>query len=342
MMIYCLLEMACAVEGVFKHVQKNFQLLPVDFTLYLGLNITMSDNEIHLSQRDFILKILDNENYRRVMEHDVTNMKEKPTPITEVLHAPVWLVEGAVYPEGEVMLEDEKAAVYRSMVGACLYLNWARPDVKVAVTQLARHMARPTEKTWTALKRLLCYLKGTVEWGLSMPRSTCVDAYELTMYVDASHAAQVSRTSTKSVSGYVIFLNEAVISFHSGKQSLTSVSSTESEVLALCDGVLCLRGVASIVDDYLSVHGGAITKTTIHCDNTSAIILCQDRNNCTAKNRHFAIRQSICREYLEGGANRKIEYIDTLEQVGDFFTKPLPRDAFNKHRALIVKRPSAV
>ena len=325
-----------AIRKLFLYVQHKFQLLECDLSHYLGLNVSMTDSVVHVCQRDFVKRILSNEVLTKAFEgNEIKGMKKKDTPISQTLHAPVWTLDEVLHPEGVELLEDSKAEVYRSVVGAALYLNWTRPDTKVAVAQLARHMARPTSEAWAALKRLLCYLKGTVDLGLAYPREDAKGEYRMEMYVDASHASQVSRTSTKSVSGFVILLNGAVISFHTGKQSLTAVSSTESEVLALCDGILELRGVTACVEDLLAVHGGTLVGTDIFCDNTSAITLCRDRTNCTGKTRHFAIRQSICREYLEGG-ERHLSYIRTEDQVADLFTKPLAAPAFKKLTASVV------
>ncbi|GJW19275.1 retrovirus-related pol polyprotein from transposon TNT 1-94 [Tanacetum coccineum] len=56
---------------------------------------------------------------------------------------------------------------YHSMVGALMYLIASRPDIVHATCYCARHLAKPTEKHITLVKRLFWYLKNTINMGLS-------------------------------------------------------------------------------------------------------------------------------------------------------------------------------
>ncbi len=60
--------------------------------------------------------------------------------------------------------------VYRSLAGALQYLTFTRPDITYAVQQLCLHMHDPREPHLVALKRLLRYLRGTVDYGLLLHR----------------------------------------------------------------------------------------------------------------------------------------------------------------------------
>ena len=133
------------MDGVFKHVQSRFQLLSVDFTLYLGINITVG-------------RLSSCGDYRRVMGHGLTGMKENKQKCSM---PPVWVLEGggAVRPEGEELLTDDKAAVYRSVVGTCLYCIELGASRREGGGDTAHGQADRDSR-------------GTVELGLSMPRST--------------------------------------------------------------------------------------------------------------------------------------------------------------------------
>ena len=49
---------------------------------------------------------------------------------------------------------------YQSAIGSLMYLAVStRPDISFAVSSLARFSSNPTKEHWTALKRLLRYLK---------------------------------------------------------------------------------------------------------------------------------------------------------------------------------------
>ncbi|XP_062991160.1 uncharacterized protein LOC134404404 [Elgaria multicarinata webbii] len=73
--------------------------------------------------------------------------------------------------------------LYRSVVRMLLYLvNWSRPDLSASVAILSKFVAKPTIPAWNALKRVLRYLKGTLEHGLSLSAEPDED---LLCYVDS-------------------------------------------------------------------------------------------------------------------------------------------------------------
>ena len=56
---------------------------------------------------------------------------------------------------------------YQSAVGKLLYLSTrTRPDISFAVCTVAKYTANPTEYHWKAVKHILRYLAGTVNYGL--------------------------------------------------------------------------------------------------------------------------------------------------------------------------------
>ncbi|XP_066320369.1 uncharacterized protein [Miscanthus floridulus] len=55
------------------------------------------------------------------------------------------------------------ATLYRSIVGDLCYLVYTRPDIAFAMGYVSRFMEDPREDHWAAVKRLLRYIKGTVD-----------------------------------------------------------------------------------------------------------------------------------------------------------------------------------
>jgi hypothetical protein len=55
---------------------------------------------------------------------------------------------------------------YRSLTGALQYLTFTRPDLTYAVQQICLHIHDPRESHLAALKRLLRYVRGTVDFSL--------------------------------------------------------------------------------------------------------------------------------------------------------------------------------
>jgi hypothetical protein len=63
--------------------------------------------------------------------------------------------------------------------------TFTRPHLTYAVQQICLHMHDPRESHLAALKRLLHYVRGTIEFGLVLHRSPSA---ELVVYTDADWA----------------------------------------------------------------------------------------------------------------------------------------------------------
>nr|GEW44950.1 hypothetical protein [Tanacetum cinerariifolium] len=84
------------------------------------------------------------------------------------------------------------AMKYRSMIGALMYLTSSRPGI-----------AKPTEKHLKEVKRIFCYLRGTVNTGLWYSKDS---GFELTGFSDADYAG--CKDTFKSTSGRAQFLGK--------------------------------------------------------------------------------------------------------------------------------------
>ena len=58
------------------------------------------------------------------------------------------------------------ATLYRHLVGNLLYLTRSCPDIFFVVGLVARYMQHPHESHWKAAKRILRYIRGTVQFGI--------------------------------------------------------------------------------------------------------------------------------------------------------------------------------
>ena len=72
--------------------------------------------------------------------------------------------------------EDEERGdqvKYQSAVGSLLYLSmWTRPDITYAVSNAAKFCSNPSNNHCTALKSIMRYLKGTIDYGLCYDNSS--------------------------------------------------------------------------------------------------------------------------------------------------------------------------
>jgi hypothetical protein len=56
--------------------------------------------------------------------------------------------------------------VYRQMVGSLNYITTTRPDIAYYVSVLSQFMVKYLEIHWNAMKGVLGYLKGTIDYGI--------------------------------------------------------------------------------------------------------------------------------------------------------------------------------
>lgn len=110
-----------------------------------------------------------------------------------------------------------------------------RPDIAFAVGQLSRHNADLRKGHLRVARRVVRYLKGTMEMGLTFGRGAAnprrPPPYGLIGYGDSNFAGDPE--DRKSVMGYCFFLNGAVVSWSSKKQRTVSTSTTEAEYIAI-------------------------------------------------------------------------------------------------------------
>jgi hypothetical protein len=122
--------------------------------------------------------------------------------------------------------------LYRSLASALQYLTLTRPELSYAVQQACLFMHDPRVPHYNHVKRILRYLKGTVDHGLHINNSSPAT---LTAYSDADWAG--CPDTCRSTSGYYVFLGNNLILWSSKRQITVSRSSAEDEYRAVAHAV---------------------------------------------------------------------------------------------------------
>ncbi|KAM3254169.1 hypothetical protein ACQJBY_047973 [Aegilops geniculata] len=213
--------------------------------------------------------------------------------------------------------------LYRSIVGSLRYLVHSRPDISYAVGFVSRFMEAPTTGHWAAVKQLLRYVAGTLNFGCRYKKGEAEP--RLIGYSDADFAGDVD--DRKRTSGTVFVFGGSVISRQSQKQKVVALSSCEAEYMAAtaaaCTGVWLRR----MLGDLLGDPGGA---TPLLIDNKSAIQLCKNPV-FHDRTKHIETRFHFIRECVQDG-RIAVDHVHTDEQLADILTKALPRVKFQELR----------
>nr|GEU89225.1 uncharacterized mitochondrial protein AtMg00810-like [Tanacetum cinerariifolium] len=105
-----------------------------------------------------------------------------------------------------------EATKYHNMIGALMYLTSSRQDIVHATCLCAQYQAKPTEKHLKEVKRIFCYLRGTVNTGLWYTKDS---GFKLTGFSDADYAG--CKDAFKSTFSGAQFLGEKLVSWSSKK-----------------------------------------------------------------------------------------------------------------------------
>ena len=233
---------------------------------------------------------------------------------------------------------------YRSVIGKLNFLQKStRPDISVSVHQCARFSEHPKRSHAEAVKRIGRYLLATKDKGLQI-RPNELKFFEC--WVDADFSgnwrqkdAYNDPMTAKSRSGWVIRFAGAPITWASKIQTITALSTTEAEYIALSTSlreVIPLMGILKEATE----HGVRITNVPprIHCtvfeDNSGALELAR-LPKMRPRTKHINQSYHHFREHVER-QEIIVQATPTEDQIADILTKPLPETSFCRHRRSIM------
>ncbi|CAI0429581.1 unnamed protein product, partial [Linum tenue] len=301
----CLSQAIRSNSGVLQqlllHLRSKFSLRDLGrLSYFLRLEVHYTSDGLILNQRKYILELLD----RSGMSHS----NSITTPCT---------ADQLIQSASDVSPAFHDPSFYRSIVGGLQYLSFTRPDISFAVNHVSQFQQCPTDAHWTAVKRILRYLQGTLTQGLIFQRSS---RPQLHGYSDASFAS--CPRDRKSISGYAVFYGKNLVSWSTRKQQAVARSSTECEYRALAT-------VASEVvwlQALLSELGQSTSAPVLWCDNLGATYLAHNPV-FHSRSKHLEIEFHFVRDRVNK-QQLHVRYLPATDQLADVLTKPLSRLPF--------------
>nr|GEU91510.1 ribonuclease H-like domain-containing protein [Tanacetum cinerariifolium] len=195
---------------------------------------------------------------------------------------------------------------YRSLVGSLQYLTFTRSDISYAVHQVCLYIHDPREPHFSALNKILRYVRGTLDYGLQLFSSSTTD---LVPYSNADWAGCPT----------------------------TRRSTSEAEYRGVANAVAETCWFRNLLRE---LHTPLTSATLVYCDNVSDVYL-----SCNPvqrqRTKHIEIDIHFVRDLVAAGQVRVL-HVPSRYQFADIFTKGLPSALFEEFRSsLSVRCPPA-
>jgi hypothetical protein len=301
-----------AIDEAIKDIKLRYTIKEIG-TLkeYVGCTVMVRDEGVHVVQPDIIKKM--------------ENLFASKISQLSVYKTPAGPGEIVIRPkDGDTLIDENQQKLFRSGVGSLLYLmKHSRPDISNAVRELSKVMDGATNAHLKNLLRLIKFVSDTKNIGLIL-KPNMTNKWVITGKSDSDYAGD--KDSRTSVSGYVVYLNGALIAWKSKSQKIVTLSSTEAEYMALCDlctEVLFIKQLLENMDLKIELP------IQLQVDNTGALFLAE--NSTTGqRTKHIDVRHHFIRNLIEDKII-EVKFVKTSDNDADAYTKNLSLELFEKH-----------
>ena len=190
----------------------------------------------------------------------------------------------------------------------------ARFDISYAASQFGTVAAAPPTQMLTEMQHTVRYLIHTQNYRIGYRKDLGSDLNKLICYVDASDA---SEEGSRSQSAFVIFCNGGPVHWGSIKQSMTTLSTGESELVAAC---LATREVTFMRALCKEMGYPSAGPTEMFTDSEVAVRWLEPYRAITKKNKHVDRQQFYTQQAQEAGTVT-LEHCPGADNCADVGTK---------------------
>ena len=283
----------------------------------LNVEISREGNQVVLRQRSYIDRMC----ALHLPEESEKDWKRVKVPCTDALPRAVSDAQASSSEPRDADLVKR----YQSLVGALNYCATnTRPDIAFSVGYLSRALSCPTEELESAALRVLRYLGAHRDYGLFY--DSCDD--RLVGRSDSDWAVRHSTT------GFVFTYCRAAISWGSKRQKSIALSSCEAEIVAASEAAKEATYFGRFLEELGDGDGSPVE---LGVDNRAARDLAYNPEH-HERTKHIDRRHFFVREKVEEGVIT-VPYVNTDDNVADFFTKPLDVKKFRAFRDRIMNIP---
>ncbi|GJV35247.1 retrovirus-related pol polyprotein from transposon TNT 1-94 [Tanacetum coccineum] len=268
------------IDELKKSITIEFEMTDIGLmSYYLGIEVKQTDEEIFICQERYAKEIL--------KRFDMDKCNHVGTPI-----------EHKAKPSKHDGGKAVDSTLFKSLVGSLRYLTCTRPDILFAVGFISRFMKDPTTKHLKIAKRILHYIKVTIDYGMFYSLS---EYFKLVGYSNSDWAG--SKDDGRSTSEFLFFLVRS------------------------CN-IVCMS--CNLLKE---LHMEQEDATGIYVDNKSTIDLAKnlvyhDQSKLINTRYHF-IRECIARKDV------RVIHTSSEYQVAYIFTNALNERDFTRQRMML-------
>jgi hypothetical protein len=180
----------------------------------VGIEITLSNCSVTISQCQYLKSILQKEHIDKA---NTVGMLLNPNIILEP------------NPDGST---GDRSNSYARLIGKLQFIaNATRPNIAYAISRLLSYTANLTMQHISVLKCVLRYLSETRSYRIIYGNILG----HLNSFLRYADTAFMNLNEQKSTTRYVFMMAGSAITWHSKKQSITALSFTEAEYIALSE-----------------------------------------------------------------------------------------------------------
>ena len=148
--------------------------------------------------------------------------------------------------QGDV--SDVETFDYMMFLGDLAWYSRTNPGLSYAVHHLAQFMQNPGNAHVKAARRVLRYIRGNLDAGLTYHGSAAVleKSYDHRNKPIATFDGTFPHDGRRSTTGVAVMLNGVAVAWKTRKQTTVSLTSTEAEVKAMSPGIGMLRSLTDL------------------------------------------------------------------------------------------------
>jgi len=244
-------------------------------------------------------------------------------------------IAGKVLTKSGTKLTPKEQKMLAKLVGKHLFMSWSRPEVANPVREVSRHMTEGTKEAFEQAMRIRDYLVATRQRGrIIAPQRNFndIDRGEELIIRGISDANYATDPETrKSVTGLIVYLEDAVVASGSKGQNSPALATTEAEFFA---AVAAAQAMIHAMNVVTSLGFKVKTPMILEVDNKGVVDLANGFS-VGGRSKHYDVKLFYIRELKHVDLLRVI-HVRGIDNQSDMLTKNLTGPLIGKHSQTMV------